>query len=197
MARIKARAYRRMKHAVIDIGTNTCLLLIAESGTVGTMTVIEDIHAIARLGAGIDETRRIQNESYLRLKKILLEHHRIILEDNVNGTTVIGTSALRDAENRNEIIFQIKRNCGFETEILSGKDESLWSYRGALCGLPKSGLQGSIATLDIGGGSTELSIGKNGKYLHGNSANIGAVRITERFLSERTHHALESANDFI
>src|SRR2546423_15518660 len=116
MARIKARAYRRMKHAVIDIGTNTCLLLIAESGTIGTMTVIADIHAIARLGAGVDETRRIQNESYLRLKKILLEHHRIISEDedNVNGTTVIGTSALRDAENRNEIIFQIKKDCGFE-----------------------------------------------------------------------------------
>jgi exopolyphosphatase/guanosine-5'-triphosphate,3'-diphosphate pyrophosphatase len=184
-----------MKHAVIDIGTNTCLLIIAETENIGTMNVIADIHAIARLGAGVDRSKHIQEDAYERLKRILLSHKKIIDENNTVFTTAIGTSALRDADNRKEIIQRVKDDCGFEIELLSGSDESRWSYRGALFGLHN--LYGVIGALDIGGGSTELSFGHNGKYEHGKSLNIGAVRITERFLSKKNSESIKSARDYI
>jgi exopolyphosphatase/guanosine-5'-triphosphate,3'-diphosphate pyrophosphatase len=186
-----------MRNAVIDIGTNTCLLLIAEADHSGSIKVIADVHAIARLGAGVDKTKRIQQESYERLKNILLDHKRIIEDNQVNSISAIATSAMRDAENRHDIIKKIKDECGIEIELLSGSDESLWSYRGALCGFESADLQGTIAALDIGGGSTELSIGKNGKYKRGTSINIGAVRIKERFLAESNDASFESARKFI
>jgi len=186
-----------MRQAVIDIGTNTCLLLIAEAEKAGEMKVIADVHAIARLGAGVDKSKSIQTDAYERLKKILLDHKKVIEEKKVDKTAAIATSAMRDAENRDEIIRKVKDGTGFNIEIISGEDESLLSYRGAMCGLPQQELQSEVGALDIGGGSTELSFGKNGKYEGGKSINIGAVRITERFLSHRTPDTIQTAREFI
>ena len=69
-----------MRQATIDIGTNTCLLLIAEAERSGEMTVLADVHAIARLGAGVDKSKKIQDDAYERLKKILLDHKKVIEE---------------------------------------------------------------------------------------------------------------------
>jgi exopolyphosphatase/guanosine-5'-triphosphate,3'-diphosphate pyrophosphatase len=186
-----------MRQAAIDIGTNTCLLLIAESNQIGEMKIISDVHSIARLGAGVDKTKVIRQDSYERLRKILVEYKEILEEKKVDAVAAVGTSALRDATNRDEIVQKIKNECRIEIEILSSEDESIWSYHGAICGLSRSDLQGNIATLDIGGGSTELSIGINGKYVSGKSINIGAVRVTERFLSTITEISIQSARDFI
>ncbi len=186
-----------MRKAVIDIGTNTCLLLIAESDSAGHMKVLADVHAIARLGAGVDKTKKIQPESYERLEKILLEHKKIIEENKVEATIAIATSAMRDAENRDEIIQKVKSDCGIQIELLSGEDESRWSYHGAMFGLEKEDRSGNVGALDIGGGSTELSIGINGIYSHGKSINIGAVRIKERFLSRNNPESIISARTFI
>ncbi|MFI5263607.1 MAG: ethanolamine ammonia-lyase reactivating factor EutA [Candidatus Kapaibacterium sp.] len=186
-----------MRQAVIDIGTNTCLLLIAECDQAGSMNIIADIHAIARLGAGVDKTKQIQPESYQRLKNILLDHKKIITELQVNSTIAIATSAMRDADNKNDIIRYVKDDSGFDVEILSGPDESIWSYRGAICGLRADELHGRVATLDIGGGSTELSIGENGMFLSGKSINIGAVRIKERYLAIISDESVFSSREFI
>lgn len=186
-----------MIQAAIDIGTNTCLLLIAESDHIGEMKITSDVHSIARLGAGVDKTKVIQQDSYERLRKILLDYKEVLTKNKVESVAAVGTSALRDAQNRDEILKKIKDECGFEIEILSGKDESIWSYHGAICGLTHSQLQGNVATLDIGGGSTELSFGVNGKYVNGKSINIGAVRIKERFLSEINEASILSARTFI
>jgi exopolyphosphatase/guanosine-5'-triphosphate,3'-diphosphate pyrophosphatase len=186
-----------MRQAVIDIGTNTCLLLITKSSRIGEMKVIADVHAIARLGAGVDKTKLIQPESYERLRKILLDHKKNILLNKVDTISLIGTSAMRDAENRDDIIRKIKDDTGFEIELLSGSDESIWSYRGTMCGLLSNELQGRVAALDIGGGSTELSIGENGKYISGKSINIGAVRIKERFLASNDESSVQSVRNYI
>jgi exopolyphosphatase/guanosine-5'-triphosphate,3'-diphosphate pyrophosphatase len=184
-----------MRHAVIDIGTNTCLLLIAEAEDSGKIKVLTDIHAIARLGAGVDRSKVIQEDAYDRLAKILLEHKKVIAQYNASSVAPIATSAMRDAENRDEIIRRIKDDCGFDIELLSGQDESHWSYRGALYGLDNA--LGSIGALDIGGGSTELSFGVDGKYESGKSINIGAVRVTERFLLRREPDSIEAARTYI
>ncbi len=186
-----------MKLAVIDIGTNTCLLLIAESERPGEMKVISDTHSIARLGAGVDSSKLIQPESYERLQKILHSFKNILDESKVDYICATGTSVLRDAANYDEIVEKVKNEFDISIEILSGIDESKWSYQGAVCGLKSDELQGAITALDIGGGSTELSIGKNGKYVSGKSINIGAVRIKERFLSTINEASIKSAREFI
>ncbi|MEP7234930.1 MAG: Ppx/GppA phosphatase family protein [Ignavibacteriota bacterium] len=186
-----------MRQGVIDIGTNTCLLVIAESDECGSMRILADLHAIARLGAGVDATKQIQPESYQRLKKILTKHAQSLSEFGLESVTAIATSAMRDAANREEIIASAQRDTGIRIEVISGDDESFWSYRGALCGIPPDELSGEIAALDIGGGSTELSHGKDGIYRGGNSIDIGAVRIKERCLSKNDPESVHAARTYI
>ncbi|MEI8134305.1 MAG: Ppx/GppA family phosphatase [bacterium] len=186
-----------MRHAVVDIGTNTCLMLIAEFTDAGTLKILNDVHAIARLGAGVDSAKIISQDAIDRLIAILLNHKQILSDAGTTSIHLVATSAMRDAGNRQAIIDQVKAVTGFEIELLSGSDESLWSFRGATCGIESLESINGITTLDIGGGSTELSFGKKGEYSSGVSMNIGAVRMTERFLAYRNESSLATARKFI
>src|SRR4051812_28796678 len=147
-----------MQVAVLDIGTNTVLLLIAELDAT-TIRVRRDDHAIARLGEGVDRTKHISDEAFQRFLSTLGIHLSTCEEHNVQQIVAIGTSTLRDAENREDILRQTKEATGVEIEILTGEEEARWTYRGALAGIEA---QGPIGVLDIGGGSTEISSGTNG-----------------------------------
>ena len=108
------------------------LLLIADvDGT--TFHVIRDDHAIARLGEGVDRTRRISEAAYERFISILRKHQKTIEQFNCNRIIACATSAMRDAENRDEIIERTKRDTGIKIEILSGDEEARLTYRGAVC----------------------------------------------------------------
>jgi exopolyphosphatase / guanosine-5'-triphosphate,3'-diphosphate pyrophosphatase len=91
---------------------------------------------------------------------------------------VCGTSALRDAANRDEFIELVAQRTGLSLEILSGEDEAVWSFRGAVGDL---GRAERVAVLDIGGGSTEITIGRGDQIELRHSAQVGAVRLTERY----------------
>jgi exopolyphosphatase/guanosine-5'-triphosphate,3'-diphosphate pyrophosphatase len=172
--------------AALDIGTNTVLLLIADvDGT--TFHVLRDDHAIARLGEGVDRTHRISDAAYERFLSILREHQKTIAEFKCDRIVACATSAMRDAENRDEIIERTKRDTGIEIEILSGDDEARLTYRGAVAGTsphpsPWKG-EGVVVVIDIGGGSTEISVGTGDTFERGVSLDIGAVRLTERFFA--------------
>src|ERR1051325_9565395 len=92
-----------MRVAVLDIGTNTVLLLIAEMHD-RKLVMIADHHAIARLGEGVDRTREIGEAAYQRFIGILREHKQTIQANKCDTIVAIATSAMRDAENRHEII---------------------------------------------------------------------------------------------
>src|SRR5205809_882294 len=96
-----------MRIAVLDIGTNTVLLLVCEIAG-DTVRVLRDDHAIARLGEGVDRNRLISDEAFQRFLSILQEHLVTIRELNVQTIVAIGTSALRDAENRDDILRRTK-----------------------------------------------------------------------------------------
>jgi len=186
-----------MRIATIDIGTNTVLLLIGECTTPPIINILADVHAIARLGEGVDESRTISKQALTRFENILASHLGTLKAANVEYIVPFGTSAMRDAFNRQEIIHYIKEKYNIAIELLSGSEESEWTFRGALLGL--SNIEQSIGTIDIGGGSTEISVGTATQFETGKSLDIGAVRITERYFrkGELTQSNIESAQKII
>lgn len=169
--------------ATIDAGTNTALLLITESNEKGKMRVLEDVHAIARLGEGVDERKAISRDAFERFQGVLREHQAVIDRYQCEHVKLAATSAMRDAGNSAEVAALIKAEFGYEVEIISGGQEAQLTYRGSLLGLeyPEDKV---IGVLDIGGGSTEISFGSLKHFVRGASMQIGAVRMHERFLSK-------------
>jgi exopolyphosphatase / guanosine-5'-triphosphate,3'-diphosphate pyrophosphatase len=164
--------------AAIDIGTNTVLLLIASIDTRGQLTPLVDEQRIPRLGKGVDGSGNINRAALDRLVDVLMEYRAVIADHGVQSVTLTGTSALRDAANRQDVLHRVRTATGFNITVLSGEDEALLSYRGAVSGL---GNGGSVVVLDIGGGSTEIISGEGNNVLFHTSRDVGAVRLSERF----------------
>ncbi len=170
-----------MAIAVVDIGTNTVLLLIADIDAAGQITTLEYQQRVPRLGRGVDKRRVLHPDSMERVVNVLLEYRAVMASYGLEAVKICGTSAVRDAANRKEFSALIKRRTGFDLEILSGEDEAMWTYRGAISGIP--GLK-HATVVDIGGGSTELTEGSAHEIKAKVSLDIGSVRLTERLL----HH---------
>jgi exopolyphosphatase/guanosine-5'-triphosphate,3'-diphosphate pyrophosphatase len=177
-----------MKLASVDIGTNTAQMLVVESRTQGCFEVLADIHAIVRLGEGVDATHAISEAAFERLRQVVMMHQNRLETLGINHAAFVATSAMRDASNRDSIIARIEQEFGVRIELLSSQDESRFSYRGAASGLQNLAQGEALATLDIGGGSTELSFGNGSHFLRGTSMDIGALRLTERFLTAKPYN---------
>jgi exopolyphosphatase/guanosine-5'-triphosphate,3'-diphosphate pyrophosphatase len=165
--------------STIDIGTNTILMLTLRREN-GAVTVLGDEHEIARLGKGVDADREIMPETFDRVAGYLLRYREIAEGLGAETITAFGTSALRDARNRKEFIEAMRERTGLAIELLSGAEEAELTYRGALFGMALG--DGTYGVIDIGGGSTEIAVGDRERPTSGKSIDIGAVRITERFL---------------
>lgn len=180
-----------MIRSTIDIGTNTILMLIAEYEN-GIIKTILDIQRVPRLGKGVDANRNILPESIQKAIDILVEYSDISEDHTSEKITATATSFIRDSHNKEEFLNAVRLNTDIEIEILSGSDEAKWTFAGGV--YDKLGTGASLTTIDIGGGSTEItttsspvsSIDELLKLqLSGKSMNIGSVRINEKFLS---HH---------
>ncbi len=183
--------------AAIDIGTNTILMVIAEYDENSGMKVLHDEHAIARLGKGVDAQHRILPETVQRVEKVLDKYRSIAHSFDIATIVACGTSALRDATNRYEFIEYIHQKLGIRISVLSGTDEAQLTFLGALVGWWNEDLP--VGVLDIGGGSTELSIGKGLILKKSSSIDVGSVRLTERILksSPPTDTEIQTASQFI
>ena len=114
----------------------------------------------------------------------------------VSRTVIAGTSASRDA--RNDLAKSVHARTGLHYEIISGTDEADWSFRGALSAI--SDMEECAITCDIGGGSTEFTLGQPGKRILSRcSLDVGSVRIVERFLNNQppSRQDIERARDFV
>lgn len=170
-----------MRFAVIDVGTNTVQLLIADMGSDGRLVPVLDERRFVRLGEGVDATHRLQKVAYKRLRAALLEYRALIQERGAEHVTIAGTSASRDLQNREDLVAWVRQETGYSYDILSGEDEATWSFRGALTATDD--LSGPCITVDIGGGSTEFTMGDaSGVISDRVSIDVGSLRITERFL---------------
>jgi len=166
-----------LKAAVVDIGTNSCRLLIGEKNSAQSFDILVRKLEITRLGEGIDQSRKLKKMAVERVFKALKKYRVIIDEYQIKKTRVIGTSALRDAAN-SDILSDKLSQLGFELEIISGKKEAELNYLGAA-----SNLDAAFLLIDIGGGSTEF-IWSDAAKIKFKSLDLGCVRMTEKFISK-------------
>lgn len=171
---------RTMRLAGVDIGTLTCRLLIADLQPDGKLTEVRSERRILRLGEGVDQTKQLSVEAMDRVIQCLKEWHGLIDEAQVDRVTAVATSAVRDAENRDEFLNRVKREVGFEVELISGEEEARRTLLGIRSSLP-DGVTDVLA-LDIGGGSTEFILDGPGQKPVVCSIDIGVVRLCERLL---------------
>ncbi len=197
-----------MIKTTIDIGTNTMLMLIADyDKETSLVRTLLDIQRVPRLGKGVDSNRNILPESIQKAIDILNEYKGISSEYKSKTITATATSFIRDAHNRDEFIKSVKDSTGIQIEILSGSDEAKWTYLGGIYDKLDNSI-GRITTIDIGGGSTEITtdftLAKTLRELThqevtGKSMNIGSVRINEKFLNVHppSFENIVSAEEFI
>lgn len=177
--------------AIIDIGTNTVLILVGYRQD-DRIVVLDEAQEIPRIGKGVDAQGVISKAAIGRLLRALAVHkQRLEAAFGEIPVRVTATSAMRDATNREEILRQIYTRFGWRVEVLHGTLEAEAGFSGALSMLPHSLFTPgqSVSVIDIGGGSTELSFGRaahsKGPAIleHRFSVNAGAVRFTERYLN--------------
>ncbi|MGE3979420.1 MAG: exopolyphosphatase [Nitrospira sp.] len=170
------------RFAGIDIGTLTCRLLIADLAPGQPLQEIRSDRRILRLGEGVDQTKRLSPTAMDRVIHCLQEWQDIINDYHIESSSVVATSAVRDAANRDEFLEWVKREAGFEVEVITGDEEARRTLLGIRSGLP-IGVTDVLA-LDIGGGSTEFILDRPGQKPVIRSIDIGVVRLCERLL----HH---------
>ena len=168
--------------ASIDIGTNSVLLLVANIRD-GGIEVLEEKQAVPRLGKGVDADKNLNPDSCDRVVEVL-KKYKAHLEENypqaANDVVVTATSAVRDSSNREEFLNQIYQETGWRVQLLTGEEEAQTTYTGAISVLKDQ--NENFVVLDIGGGSTEIALGKQLQLSSGISVDMGSVRFSERYL---------------
>lgn len=167
-----------MLRSSIDLGTNTCLLLIAELNKDGKeiLNVLSDKSSIVRLGKGVDQSRTLNPEAMKRTLECLRTYSSEVIKAGISTaeTKCVATSQARDATNAAQFFAEIEKETGFRFKTISGEEEAMLTFLGGL--LPGMSKAESII-IDIGGGSTEFIALNDRKSL-----DIGSVRFTERCL---------------
>lgn len=171
--------------AAVDLGTNSTRLLVV--GADGA--VLARDATVTRLGAGVDRARNLASDAIDRTCAALARYRSVLEEHGVapDRMRAVATSAARDAANREALFDAAERALGVRPELLAGADEGRLAFAGATSWLqPRKNGFGEPAydvVLDIGGGSTELIVGRPGEDPVGvHSLDIGCVRITEQLL---------------
>ena len=166
-----------LRYAVIDIGTNTCNLLIANVLLDGSFETVYDRKLPVKLGRGGIHKDILQPDAIERGLNALVLHSDTIRDYDVQKVKVVGTSAIRGATNKGDFITKVKELLGWEIEILDGELEASLIFRGVKLSLP-DGI-GNYLIVDIGGGSTEFILANNSNINWKHSFNIGIARTLE------------------
>ncbi|MGD9897750.1 MAG: hypothetical protein AB7T22_01360 [Calditrichaceae bacterium] len=164
-------------YAVIDLGTNSVLLLIGNIGADKRVEALHHAFRVTRIGEGLQLTGRLSDAAMNRTINVLAEYLKIIKRFNPFQVKIIATAALRTASNSDDFIQRVVNELGIKIEIISSEDEAKYGYFGALDGLRH--VNEKILVMDVGGGSTELTIGDNDSIHKYQSLSLGVVTLRE------------------
>jgi exopolyphosphatase / guanosine-5'-triphosphate,3'-diphosphate pyrophosphatase len=169
--------------AVIDIGTNSTRLLIADvDPATRAVTEVQRRTTVTRLGQGVDHTGVLADEAIARVDKAVAEYRKIIDDNNANATTGVLTSAVRDARNGADFTQHLNDAYAIDARTITGDEEARLTYLGATDGRAGDQPGQQRVVIDVGGGSTELVVGHGATVDFHVSTQAGVVRQTERFL---------------
>ena len=171
--------------AAVDIGTNSVHLVVARVEDDGTFEVLAREKEMVRLGSGSGDMKELTPEAIER-GIAALTRCRQVAEIHGARMHAVATSAVREAENAPDFITRARSEAGVEVEVIAGVEEARLIHLGVLQAVPVYDRQ--LVLVDIGGGSTEVLVGREGEVLHASSLKVGALRLTRRFFgTERLH----------
>jgi exopolyphosphatase/guanosine-5'-triphosphate,3'-diphosphate pyrophosphatase len=171
-----------MRVAVVDIGTNSTRLLIADVAGDRSVTELHRESIVTRLGAGVDATGRLDDAPMQRVFDVLARYKRAIDEHGATATAAVLTSAVRDAANGADFTTEVRTRFDLDARTIDGEEEAALTFAGATSERPRDGAE--VVVVDIGGGSTEFVIGRDGAVAFHVSTQAGVVRQTERHLHD-------------
>lgn len=163
--------------AAIDLGTNTARLLIGRPGPSGGIDPLVLMRRITRLGGGFTRESGISREAKLRAIAALRDFAGEITRHDAARVRAVATSAVRDAVNGAAFCEEILRETGIGLEIIDSREEGLLTLGGVLAGIDDG--KGDLLVFDVGGGSTEYTLARQGEPLFTDSLPLGVVRLTE------------------
>jgi exopolyphosphatase/guanosine-5'-triphosphate,3'-diphosphate pyrophosphatase len=167
-----------MRVAVIDMGTNSTRLLVADIDGDG-VEVIERRSTVTRLGRGVDTSGQLAAEAIEDVCETVRAYISMYEELHPERVTAVATSAVRDAENGSAFIAELRERFALDARPLDGEEEARLTYLGASAG---RGHTDRTLVIDIGGGSTELIVGSGSEISFHTSLQAGTVRHSERHL---------------
>jgi exopolyphosphatase / guanosine-5'-triphosphate,3'-diphosphate pyrophosphatase len=168
-----------MRVAVVDIGTNSTRLLIADVDG-GRIEELDRRTTVTRLGEGLEASGRLSDTAMARVADALAGYREAIDSHGAGRVVAVATSAMRDAANGPDFRDEIERRFGMDARTISGDEEARLTFRGATAG---RAADSETLVIDIGGGSTEFVVGRPGDDPRFHvSTRMGSVRHTERHL---------------
>lgn len=171
-----------MRLATIDLGTNTVRLLVAdvESGT-GRWRVVEADQRVTRLGEGLAASGRLADQPMARTSSAVASYVARARRASAERIAIVATSAVREAGNGRAFAAEIERTTGERVSIISGDEEAALTLSGVLAGLGTVDRSAPALVFDIGGGSTEYILARDGTAVAAVSLRLGVVDLTERY----------------
>lgn len=181
--------------AVIDVGSNSTRLLVADvagrdgdAGGDGRISVVERHSRVTRLGRGVDLSGQLSDEAVEAACAAIADYVSICGERDVERIAAIATSAVRDASNGSAFVAELRERFALSARVLDGEEEARLTYRGATAARPPAE---PTLVIDIGGGSTEMIVGRGEETAFHVSLQAGVVRHTERHISGDPPTAVE------
>ncbi|MEM8924733.1 MAG: Ppx/GppA phosphatase family protein, partial [Actinomycetota bacterium] len=165
-------------HAAIDIGTNSIHLVVARSSAEGGFEVVTTEKESVRLGSGGGDMKRLADDA---MDRGVAAIGRMVEVATSLGAdiTAVATSAVREAENRDEFVARVEAEFGLTISVIPGLEEARLIHNGVVHAVDLTDRRALI--IDIGGGSTEFIISEGPELVEARSLRLGAIRLTQRF----------------
>jgi exopolyphosphatase / guanosine-5'-triphosphate,3'-diphosphate pyrophosphatase len=170
-----------LKLAAIDIGSNSIKLVVVQAETSDSFTVLAQEREVVRLGQETLVNGYINSAATLRATACLKRFRAVAETNGAKKIAAIATASVREANNSGEFIRAVEEETGLRVEVLSGLEEARLIGLAASQGCTAKGV--TDLNIDIGGGSTEISIFRDGEPLKLVSVKLGAVGLTDRFIA--------------
>ena len=170
-----------MRVAVVDIGTNSTRLLIADVEPGGAVSELQRRTQVTRLGEGVDTSGVLADAAIGRVLAVLDEYASVIAQFGAQARPAVLTSAVRDAANGPQFVATVEQRYGLEARAIGGGEEARLTYLGATSDHDATDATPTLV-IDVGGGSTELIVGAGARVGFSVSMQVGVVRQSERHL---------------